>query len=131
MTRMGLAALAVIVGLYLFAGGGSAPAFSQVMEHMDKAEPGQHAGHAENHHLHLTLGEAKCAPQFTYTQGPVDPASWGALCKLGKMQAPIDISGPEKLPLDSLKVAYQPSVLDVINDCNQYRVLLKFPDNYC
>src|SRR5258708_22440569 len=46
------------------------------------------------------------------------------------MQAPIDISAAEKQPADSLKVAYQPSVLDIINDCNQYRILLKFPDNY-
>jgi len=46
------------------------------------------------------------------------------------MQAPIDISASEKLPVDGLKVAYQPSMLDIVNDCNQYRVLLKFPDNY-
>jgi carbonic anhydrase len=130
MTRMPLAAIAVIAGLCLLAGGGAAPAFSQVMEHMDKANPAEHAGHGEHHHLHLPLGEAKCAPQFTYTQGPVGPASWGAQCKLGKMQAPIDISVSEKLPVDGLKVAYQPSVLDIVNDCNQYRVVLKFPDNY-
>jgi len=46
------------------------------------------------------------------------------------MQAPIDISASKRLPVDGLKVAYQPSVLDIINDCNQYRILLKFPDNY-
>ena len=130
MSRMRLAAFAVIVGWCLLAGGGSVPAFSQVMEHMEKADPSEHAGQGEHHHLHLPLGEAKCAPQFTYAQGPVGPASWGALCKLGKMQAPIDISASEKLPVDGLKIAYQPSVLDVVNDCNQYRVLLKFPDNY-
>jgi carbonic anhydrase len=125
-----LAALAVLVGLCLLAGGSSAPAFSQVMEHMDKLEPGQHADHGEHHHLHLPLGEGKCAPQFTYTQGPLGPSSWGTLCKLGKMQAPIDISTSQKLPVDGLKIAYQPSALDIVNDCNQYRVLLKFPDNY-
>ena len=129
MPRMRLTALAVMVGLFLLAGG-SVPASSQVMEHMDKADPGEHAGHREHHHLHLPLGEAKCAPQFTYNQGPVGPASWGAQCKLGKMQAPIDISASEKLPVDGLKFAYQPSALDIVNDCNQYRVLLKFPDNY-
>jgi carbonic anhydrase len=127
-TRWG--ALAVAAGLCLLAGGGSAPAWSQVMEHMDKLEPGQHADHAEHHHLHLPLGEEKCAPQFTYAQDALGPSSWGALCKLGKMQAPIDISASEKLPVDGLKVAYRPSVLDIINDCNQYRILLKFPDNY-
>jgi len=130
MTRVHLAALAVLGGLCLLTLSRPARAFSQVLESLDKAEPGEHAGHGEHHHLHLPLGEAKCAPDFTYTQGPLGPASWGALCKLGKMQAPIDISASDKLPLDSLKVAYQPSVLDIINDCNQYRILLKFPDNY-
>jgi carbonic anhydrase len=100
------------------------------MEHMEKLEPGQHAGHGEHHHLHLPLGAATCSPEFTYTQGPLGPSSWGALCKLGKMQAPIDISSSEKLPVDGLKIAYQPSVVDIINDCNQYRILLKFADNY-
>jgi carbonic anhydrase len=46
------------------------------------------------------------------------------------VQAPIDISAPEKLPVDGLKVAYQPSLLDITNDCNEYPILLKFPDNY-
>ena len=130
MSLIRLAALAAIVGLCLLAGGSSAPAFSQVLEHMEKADPGEHAGHGEHHHLHLPLGESKCAPQFTYTQGRVGPANWGAVCKLGKMQAPIDISASETLPVDGLKIAYQPSVLDIIDDCNQYRILLKFPDNY-
>jgi carbonic anhydrase len=130
MKHSRLAAIAVLVMLCLLAGRGSAPAFSQVMEHMEKADPGGHAGHGEHHHLHLRLGEATCAPEFTFTPGPLGPASWAGLCKSGKMQAPIDISASAKLPVDRLKVAYQPSVLDIINDCNQYRVLLKFPDNY-
>jgi carbonic anhydrase len=127
MIRLRLAALAVwCLVIVIFA----APGLSQVMETMEKAEPGQHAGHGEHHHLHLPIGEAKCAPEFTFTPGPLGPASWGAMCKAGKMQAPIDISAAEKLPVDGLKVGYQPSVLDIINDCNQYRVLVKFPDNY-
>jgi len=46
------------------------------------------------------------------------------------MQAPIDIQHAEKLPIDILKVNYQPADLDIINNCNQYRILVKFPDNY-
>src|SRR5215472_8467779 len=103
-------------------------AFGQALEALEKADPDQHSGHGEHHHLHLSLGESTCAPEFTFTPGPLGPANWAGLCQLGKMQAPIDISASEKLPVDSLKVAYQPSALDIINDCNQYRVLLKFPD---
>ena len=46
------------------------------------------------------------------------------------MQAPIDIKQAEKLRIDDLKFNYQPADLDVINDCNRYRILVKFPDNY-
>jgi carbonic anhydrase len=120
----GLAVLCVFTVIF------AAPALTQVLENLEKVDPGQHAAHGEHHHLHLPMGEAKCAPAFTFTPGPLGPASWGALCKAGKMQAPIDISATEKLPVDSLKIGYQPSVLDIINDCNQYRVLIKFPDNY-
>jgi len=105
----------------------TAPAAGQAMEKMEKMEPGEHA---EHHHLHLPLGEAACAPTFTYDLGAQGPASWPGLCGPGKMQAPIDISQAEKLPVDGLKFAYRPSDLDIIDDCNGYRILLKFPDNY-
>ena len=107
-----------------------APAAGQALEKMEKMAPGEHAGHGEHHHLHMPLGEAACAPKFTYDQGALGPASWPGLCGLGKMQAPIDISQTEKLPVDGLKFAYRPSDLDIIDDCNGYRILLKFPDNY-
>jgi carbonic anhydrase len=123
-------ALAAVGGLCLLAVHGPRLAFGQVLESLEKADHSEHAAHGEHHHLHLPLGEATCAPEFTFTPGPLGPSSWPGLCKLGKMQAPIDISASEKLPVDGLKVAYQPAVLDIINDCNQYRVLLKFPDNY-
>jgi carbonic anhydrase len=45
------------------------------------------------------------------------------------MQAPIDIRHAERLRLDNLQMNYQPADLDIINDCNQYRIALKFPDN--
>jgi carbonic anhydrase len=130
MTWARSTAFAALGGLCLLTANGPVPAFGQVLENLEKVDPGQHAGHGEHHHLHLPLGEAKCAPEFTFAPGPLGPSAWSGLCKLGKMQAPIDISASEKLPVDGLKVSYQPSVLDIINDCNQYRILLKFPDNY-
>jgi carbonic anhydrase len=130
MRRASFAALAALGGLCLFTVNRPVPAYGQVLESLEKVDPDEHAGHGEHHHLHLPLGEAKCAPEFTFAPGPLGPSAWPGLCRMGKMQAPIDISAAERLPVDSLKVAYQPAVLDVINDCNQYRILLKFPDNY-
>jgi len=43
------------------------------------------------------------------------------------MQAPIDIRHAERLRIYDLKFNYQPADLDLINDCNQYRILVKFP----
>jgi carbonic anhydrase len=37
---------------------------------------------------------------------------------------------PRKMPADLLKINYEASDLDIINDCNQYQILVKFPDNY-
>src|SRR5215472_3811352 len=107
-----------------------AATYGQVMEKMEKMEPGQHAGHGEHHHLQLPLGEEKCEPQFTYDLGPLGPNRWGELCSVGKMQAPIDISSSQALPVDKLKIGYKPTALDIVNDCNQYRILVKFPANY-
>jgi carbonic anhydrase len=107
------------------------PAHAQVIEKMEKTEPGLHAGHGEHHHLQLPLGEAKCEPEFTYELGAaLGPSHWSGICALGKMQAPVDISGSQALPIDKLKIAYRPSALDIVNDCNQYRIVVKFPANY-
>jgi carbonic anhydrase len=46
------------------------------------------------------------------------------------MQSPIDIRRSEELRIDLPKFKYQRADLDIINDCNNYRILLKFPDNY-
>jgi hypothetical protein len=75
MTRVHLAALAVVCGLCLLTLSRPAPAFSQVLESLDKAEPGEHAGHGDHHHLHLPLGEATSTPDFTYTQDTLGPAN--------------------------------------------------------
>ena len=122
-----------------------APAHGQVLEAPEKVQPQQHHGHAdmaepsdeaqpghqqEHHHLHLLMREQKCEPTFTYEEGPHGPGSWPGLCRTGKMQAPIDIGHAKKLHIDTLKVKYEPVDLDIVNDCNRYRILVKFPDNY-
>jgi len=45
------------------------------------------------------------------------------------MQGPIDIQHAEKLPINNFRFLNQPVDLDVINDCNKYRILIRFPDN--
>ena len=107
----------------------AAPAACQVAEPPEKVQPGQQQHH-EHHHLHMTMGEEKCEPKFTYEEGPLSPSHWPGLCNTGRMQAPIDIQHAEKLRIDTLKISYQPADLDIINDCNQYRILVRFPDNY-
>src|SRR5271169_1895738 len=99
------------------------------------AVPAQHDQHAQHgqgdhHHLHLPMGEEKCAPKFTYEEGPLCPVHWPGICTTGNMQAPIDIRGAEKLRIAIPKFNYKAADLDIINDCNQYRILVKFPDNY-
>jgi carbonic anhydrase len=104
----------------------------QVAEPPEKVQPHQHGQHGqqEHHHLHMTMGEEKCDPKFTYDEGPLGPSHWPELCNTGKMQAPIDIQHAERLRIDDLKFNYQSADLDIINDCNRYRILVKFPDNY-
>jgi carbonic anhydrase len=103
----------------------------QVAQPPEKVEPGQHQhGNQEHHHLHMVLGEETCGPKFTYDEGPLGPAHWPELCGTGKMQAPIDIQHAEARRIDDLTLNYQPADLDIINDCNRYRILVKFPDNY-
>src|ERR1700752_4377480 len=132
--RPGIMGLFVLCGLCLCSLGSPTPAVSQVIETLERVEPPQHEGHEghgateAHHHLHLPLSEQKCEPSFTYNDGPLGPESWGGLCASGKMQTPIDISDSERLPIDNLKINYQPADLDIINDCNEYRVLVKFPD---
>jgi len=128
--RVGNLCLFALCGLYLSGFSHPAPAASQVLESLEKVEAKQHDGHGDHHHLHLPLGEQKCEAKYTYNDGLFGPSRWGGLCLTGKMQSPIDITHADKLPVDNLKIGYQPADLDIINDCNQYRILVKFPDNY-
>jgi carbonic anhydrase len=119
----------VLSGLYFCALTYEVPAAGQVAQPPEKMQPGQHPQHA-HHHLHLPMGEEKCELKYAYDEGPLGPAHWPGLCNSGKMQAPIDIQRPRKMPADQLKINYEAADLDIINDCNRYRVLVKFPDNY-
>jgi carbonic anhydrase len=96
------------------------PAPQQSMQNM-------HGMHG--HHMNVPMGEETCAPKYTYDDGPSGPSHWQGLCNTGKLQAPIDIEHAEKLPIQKLRFLYQPADLDLINDCNQYRILARFPDN--
>jgi carbonic anhydrase len=106
-------------------------AFCQVAEPPEKVEPGAH-DHMQMgaHHMNFPMGEEKCAPQFSYVNGSAGPSHWGGVCLTGKMQSPVDIQNAQQLPIGKLlKFNYQPVDLDVINDCNGYRMLVRFPDN--
>ena len=122
--------LLAFLGTLLF--GVAQPVTCQVAEPPEKMEPGQHMQHGkEHHHLRMIVGEEECAPKYTYDDGPLGPSHWPELCGTGKMQAPIDIERADKLPLRDLnKINYQPTDLDIINDCNRYTIMVKFPDNY-
>ena len=117
------------------------PACAQVLERLEKAPPAEHSGHTDDsdllqgpshqhHMLHMTMGAQKCAPTFTYSEGPSGPAQWPGLCTTGKMQAPIDIEGARKLRIATPNIKYEPVDLDIVDDCNRHRLLVKFPDNY-
>src|SRR5580700_358136 len=103
-------------------------AFCQVAEPPEKVEPGAH-DHMQMgaHHMNFPMGEEKCAPQFSYVNGSAGPSHWGGVCLTGKMQSPVDIQNAQQLPIGNLlKFNYQPVDLDVINDCNGYRMLVRF-----
>lgn len=101
---------------------------SQIAQPAERAEQHQHMDMGA-HHMNIPMGEQKCAAKYTYEEGPLGPSDWPGLCKAGMMQSPIDIPQAEKLPINNLRFLYKPVDLDVINDCNQYRILVRFPDN--
>lgn len=74
-------------------------------------------------------GNQKCDPKFTYEEGPHGPDHWEGVCTTGHMQAPIDIQHAEKLRLAPLNFLYEPAELTMVNDCNHYRIQVRFPDN--
>jgi carbonic anhydrase len=103
----------------------------QVAEPPEQAEPNQSAhAHMGGHHMNFSMGWETCSPTYTYQDGPVGPDHWRGVCRAGRMQSPVDIRDPQQLPIGGiLKFGYAPVDLDVINDCNAYRILVRFPDN--
>ena len=94
--------------------------------------PPERADHASMgaHHMNFSMGSEKCAPTYTYDDGPAGPDQWSGVCQTGNMQSPVNIRDAEQLPLSGLlKFSYATVDLDVINDCNAYRILVRFPDN--
>jgi carbonic anhydrase len=101
---------------------------SQIAQPPERAEQHQHMGMGA-HFMNVPMGEEKCEVKYRYDAGPLGPSHWPGVCTTGMMQAPIDIEQAEKLPIDNLRFLYKPVDLDVINDCNRYRILVRFPDN--
>ncbi len=120
--KRGLGPFALCLSALIFA----PAALSQV------AEPPESANHAQMgvHHMNFSMGWETCGPSYTYKDGPSGPNRWSGVCRTGKMQSPVDIRDPQPLPIGGiLKFGYAPVDLDVINDCNAYRILVRFPDN--
>lgn len=90
----------------------------------------------ELHHMHgmemnIPSGVTdKCEPKFTYDDGPLGPSHWTGVCTTGRAQAPVNITKTEKMStLAPLLMNYQPVDLDMVNDCNRYRIKVRFPYN--
>src|SRR5271168_193531 len=79
------------------------------------------------HHMDTPAADEKCAPKFTYEEGPEGPSHWGGVCRTGKLQSPIDIRNAEKMGIPAMVVNYKLSDVQVLNDCNHYRIQVKFP----
>jgi carbonic anhydrase len=110
------------------------PAAGQAAEPPERPEQHQHMhGHQMGMDMNTPSGvSAKCEPNFTYEEGPHGPSHWEGVCNTGHMQAPIDITKPQVVPippLPPLQFSYQPSDLDMVNDCNKYEIKARFPVN--
>jgi carbonic anhydrase len=125
----GLSLLAVC-GLCFSVFAHAAPAAGQAAEPPEKPEQHQHM-HGMDMNIPSGVSD-KCAPKFTYQDGPRGPSHWEGVCNTGHMQSPINISKTEKVPippLPPLEFKYQPADLDMVNACNEYQVKVRFPDN--
>jgi carbonic anhydrase len=104
----------------------AAPDGCQAAQLPEKAEQHKHHGH------HMNIPDEatdNCEPKFTYEEGPQGPSHWEGVCSTGTMQSPIDIQQAQKLSMVPLKLGYQPAALDIVNDCNHQRIVLRLPDN--
>src|SRR5215469_16713263 len=127
MTRSDLAAFFTLLLLTLAS---AAPAAGQIAQLPERAEQHKH-GHAMDMNIPSGVTD-KCGPTYTYDEGPSGPTHWAGVCTSGHMQTPIDISNAEKIPLKLLpqpQFGYQPAELDMVNDCNNYQLKLRFAPN--
>lgn len=105
-------------------------AVGQIAEPREKPEDHQHM-----HGMDMNIPSGvtdKCQPQFTYSDGPLGPSHWPGVCTTGLAQSPVDITKTKKMsipPLAPLLMSYQPVDLDMVNDCNHYRIKARFPKN--
>jgi carbonic anhydrase len=120
--------LALFFGLLMLIFAGAAPAAAQIAQLPERPEQ-----HRHSHDFNLPSGVTdNCEPAYTYEEGPRGPNHWAGVCNTGHMQTPIDISKSEKVSLallPQLRFNYQPSELDMVNDCNNYQLKLRFPSN--
>lgn len=79
--------LAMFFALSLLTFGGATPAAGQVAQLPER--PSQHL-HAKDMNFPSGVTD-KCAPRYTYDEGPRGPSQWEGVCKTGQMQSPIDI----------------------------------------
>jgi carbonic anhydrase len=99
----------------------------QVAQPPEKLPQHQH-GHA--HQMNLPSGVSdKCEPKFSYEDGPLAPSHWQGVCNTGHSQSPVDITATKKMPISPLEFHYQPTELDMVNDCNKYLIKVRFPEN--
>jgi len=98
----------------------------------EKTEPAQHQ-HGHSMDMNIPSGaSAKCEPKFTYEEGATGPSHWPGVCNAGNSQSPVDIIKTQKSaisPLALLEFNYQPTNLDMVNDCNKYLIKVRFPPN--
>jgi len=122
--------LAAFFALLVLPFAGAVPASGQIAQLPERAEQHKH-GHAMDMNIPSGVTD-KCGPTYTYDEGPSGPTHWAGVCTSGHMQTPIDISNAEKIPLKLLPqplFSYQPAPLDMVNDCNNYQLKLRFPPN--
>jgi carbonic anhydrase len=92
--------------------------------------------HRHGHSMDMNVASGvtdKCGPAYTYDDGPRGPSHWEGVCATGHMQTPIDVEKPTKVSLEllpQLQFNYQPAELDMVNDCNNYQLKLRFPPNH-
>jgi carbonic anhydrase len=122
--------LIAVCGLCFSVFAHAAPAAGQAAELPERPEQHQHM-HGMDMNIPSGVSD-KCAPKFTYQEGPRGPSHWEGVCNTGHMQSPINITKTEKVPippLPPLEFKYQPAALDIVNACNEYQLKVRFPDN--